>query len=186
LNEAQTVLAQADPQTMAPLTEEYRYQGVPSTYGGVEQRWGLIHAQEGKGCKKLCRTAWAWATEAPQALASCAQALPATFLATSPVRLRPRYDKRGRPGEGAQPNQVVYHIAGALVSSLAARPARIAQQSCFMLATNALADTHLPPQELLAGYKGQGQAERGFRFLKAPQFLASSLYLNKPERLMAL
>ena len=30
---------------MAPLTEEYRYQVVPSTYGGVEQRWMLIHAE---------------------------------------------------------------------------------------------------------------------------------------------
>jgi transposase len=28
--------------------------------------------------------------------------------------------------------------------------------------------------------------ERGFRFLKDPQFLASSLYLKKPERIMAL
>jgi transposase len=35
-------------------------------------------------------------------------------------------------------------------------------------------------------YKGQAQAERGFRFLKAPQFLASTLYLKKPERIMAL
>ena len=38
LREAQAVLVQADPQTMAPLTEEYRYQVVPSTYGGVAQR----------------------------------------------------------------------------------------------------------------------------------------------------
>jgi hypothetical protein len=30
------------------------------------------------------------------------------------------------------------------------------------------------------------QAERGFRFLKAPCFLAASRYLNKPERSMAL
>ena len=28
--------------------------------------------------------------------------------------------------------------------------------------------------------------ERGFRFLKNPSFLASSLYLKKPERMMAL
>ena len=28
--------------------------------------------------------------------------------------------------------------------------------------------------------------ERGGRFLKNPEFLASSLYLNKPERIMAL
>jgi transposase len=77
-------------------------------------------------------------------------------------------------------------VEGALASSLAARQARITQQSCFILATNELDDHQLPPQELLDGYKGQSQAERGFRFLKDPQFLASSLYLKKPERIMAL
>jgi transposase len=39
---------------------------------------------------------------------------------------------------------------------------------------------------VLAGYKGQRHVERGFRFLKDPQFLASSLSLKKPERMMAL
>jgi transposase len=39
---------------------------------------------------------------------------------------------------------------------------------------------------LLDGYKGQSQAERGFRFLKDPRFLAVSLYLKKPERIMAM
>ena len=53
-------------------------------------------------------------------------------------------------------------------------------------ATNELDDTQLPPQELLEGYKRQGHAERGFRFLKDPRFLASSLYLKKPQRIMAL
>jgi transposase len=39
---------------------------------------------------------------------------------------------------------------------------------------------------VLAGYNGQADAERGFRFLKAPQFLAASLSLKKPARSMAL
>ena len=206
LHEAQTVLARAEPQTMAPLTEESRYPVVPSTYGGVEQRWVLLHseprqpqaprtvdkqlrqpsAQEVKGCKQLCRTAFACAAEAPQALASCAQDWQATCLATSTERVRPRDDTRGRPGEGAQPDQVVYHSDGALVSSLAARQARIDQQRCCILATHELDDPPLPPQELLAGSTGQVHAERGLRLLKAPQFLASSLYLKKPARLMAL
>jgi transposase len=69
---------------------------------------------------------------------------------------------------------------------LTVRQARIDQHSCFILATNELDDTQLPPQELLASYKGQGHAERGFRFLKDPQFFASSFYLKKPERIMAL
>jgi transposase len=51
---------------------------------------------------------------------------------------------------------------------------------------NELDEHTLPAQALLEGYKGQQHAERGFRFLKDPRFLASSLYLKKPERIMAL
>lgn len=40
--------------------------------------------------------------------------------------------------------------------------------------------------ELLATYKAQQTVERGFRFLKSPEFLTSSLYLKKPERIEAL
>src|SRR5712692_3050182 len=46
LGEAQAVLAQADPQTMAPLREGYRSRVVPSTYGGVAQRWVLIYSEQ--------------------------------------------------------------------------------------------------------------------------------------------
>src|SRR4029450_9462160 len=89
-------------------------------------------------------------------------------------------------GPGVQPAQLVYHIAGALASRLTDRRARVDQQSCFILATNELDEGQLSPQAVLDGYKGQARAERGFRFLKAPHFLASSLYLKKPQRIMAL
>ena len=46
LGEAQAVLAQADPQTMAPLQEGYRYRVMPSTYGGVAQRWVLLYSEQ--------------------------------------------------------------------------------------------------------------------------------------------
>ena len=112
--------------------------------------------------------------------------LQATYLHESTLRPIPRYGKRGRPSQDAQPDQVMYQLDGALASRGTVRQALVDQQSCFILATNELDDTQLPPQELLAGYKGQGHAERGFRFLKDPRFLASSLYLKKPERIMAL
>jgi transposase len=73
-----------------------------------------------------------------------------------------------------------------LASRLTDRQARIDQQSCFILATNELDEEQLSAQAVLDGYKGQARAERGFRFLKDPQVLASSLYLKKPERVMAL
>jgi transposase len=206
LHEAQVALAQADPQTMAPLTEGYRYHVVPASYGGVAQRWVLIYSEprqpqaqrtvdkqwlkqsdrEVKAFQTLCRTAFACEADAHQALAHFADDLQATFLHDSTICSTPQYKKRGRPGPGAQPDQIVYHIVGALTSRIAARQARVDQHSCFILATNELDEVQLPALEVLAGYKGQAYAERGFRFLKDPQFLASSLYLKKPERIMAL
>jgi transposase len=206
LSEAQAALAQVDPQALVSLQEGYRYHELTSTYGGIEQRWVLIYSEprqpqaqrtvdrqlrqqsdaEVKALKKLCSSTFACEADARQALATFEQDLQATCLSASSVRTTPRYGIRGRPRHGMQPDQLVYQIDGALASSLVTRQALIAQHSCFILATNELDNTQLPPQEVLAGYKGQGRVERGFRFLKDPQFLASSLYLKKPERIMAL
>ncbi len=191
---------------MTRLQEGYRYHKLTSTYGGVEQRWLLIFSehrqpqtqrsvdkqlrkqsdQEVKAFKKLCQTTFACESDAQQALATFEQGLQATFLSTRTVYTTPRYGKRGRPGQGAQPEQIVYQIEGGLAASLTARQERIDQRCCFILASNELDEHQLPPQEILQGYKGQSHAERGFRFLKDPQFLAASLYLKKPERIMAL
>ena len=85
---------------MAPLNEGYRYHVLPSTYGGVQQRWVriasehrqaqaqrlvdkhlLTHStQEGKACKKLCRRTFACEADARQALATFVRSLQATFL----------------------------------------------------------------------------------------------------------
>jgi transposase len=178
----------------------------PSSSGGVEPRGGLIHseprqpqaqrtvdkqwrkqsADEVKAFQTLCRTAFACEADAQQALARFAPDVQTTFLHDSTVSPTPQYGKRGRPGPGAQPDQLVYHIAGALASRRTDHQARVDQHSCFSLATNELEEAQWPAPEVLAGYKGQARAERGFRFRKAPQFLASSLSLKKPERILAL
>lgn len=41
-------------------------------------------------------------------------------------------------------------------------------------------------QFILDEYKSQQAVERGFRFLKSPDFLTSSFFLKKPERIEAL
>ena len=175
---------------MVPLTEGYRYQALTSTNGGVAQRWVLIYSaprqpqahrtidkqcrkhsdQEVKAWQKLCGTTVACEADARQALATFAQDLQATFLATSTVRATPRYGKRGRPRQGVRPDQVVYQIEGALASSLAARQARVDQHSCFILATNERDAHQLPPPELLHGYKIKRRPNAGFASSKPPAF----------------
>ena len=114
---------------MAPLTEGYRYHVVPSSYGGVAQRWVLIYseprqpqaqrtvdkqwhkqsAHEVKAFQMLCRTAFACEADAHQALARFAHDLQTTFLSDHTVCPTPQYGKRGRPSPRAQPDQIVYH-----------------------------------------------------------------------------
>jgi transposase len=52
--------------------------------------------------------------------------------------------------------------------------------------TNVMDPKRVSDQEVVNTYKEQGGVERGFRFLKDPLFLASSVFLKKPERIMAL
>ena len=44
----------------------------------------------------------------------------------------------------------------------------------------------LSDEDLLPGYKGQGTAERGFRFLKDPLFFTAALFVKKPSRIQGL
>ena len=56
----------------------------------------------------------------------------------------------------------------------------------FYLATNQKDKALLSDDELIKTYKNQQKVERGFRFMKAPLFHASTLYLKSPKRIMAL
>src|SRR4029450_11746077 len=139
----------------------------PSTSGGGAQRWVLLYsasrqaqaqrtgdtqwrqqsAKEGQACKHVCGPPCACEAEARQARAAFEQGGQATGLSTSRVRIQPRSSKRGRPGRGTPPAQVVSQSEGAWTASRPARQALIHQHSGFLLATNALDATPLPPQE---------------------------------------
>jgi transposase len=143
---------------MPPVQAGYRARSLRATYGGVAQRWVLIYSEQRqpqaqrtvdkqwrkqsdhdvKAFKTLCRTGFACAADAYQALEHIAHDVQATFLHDSTICPTPRYGKRGRPGPEAQPEQMVYHITGALASRLTDRQARVDQQRCFILATHEL------------------------------------------------
>src|SRR5260370_34296325 len=53
-------------------------------------------------------------------------------------------------------------------------------------ANNILEEQRLAHERVILTYKEQGGVERGFRFLKDPFFLASSVFVKKPARVIAL
>jgi len=77
-----------------------------------------------------------------------------------------------------------------IVATVTVNQQQVAEQAfcnaCWIVGTNILEPSVLSDQHLIATYKGQGSPERGFRFLKDPLFLASSVFVKKPERIMAL
>jgi transposase len=73
-----------------------------------------------------------------------------------------------------------------MACTLQERVRRLERKSCFILATNQLDCEALSEEECIAAYKDQQKVERGFRFLKDPMFMASTLFLKSPKRIMAL
>jgi transposase len=98
-----------------------------------------------------------------------------------------QYPRRGRPTVEDQKEVVGYQLNGGVEAKTESVEAVKLCLGRFIVATNDLDSERLPVKAMLENYKDQGMsAERGFRFLKDPLFFAHSLFLKKPERVMAL
>jgi transposase len=95
------------------------------------------------------------------------------------------YATRGRPSKDS-PQVTRWTIQTRLRIDEDAVERQAKRKACFIVATNILDTQRLSDPDLIGTYKEQGGVERGFRFLKDPLFLASSVFVKKPERLVAL
>ena len=191
---------------MVGLGEGYMYQTVGSIYAGVNQRWLIIYSEQaykreiktfeknlekerernGKALKHLCNEAFACEQDAEKAAKKFTKKLRHQNLEYE-ITSRNRYAGKGRPAKDAQPESVEWYISGTLSYDEKAIEETRNRKGKFIVATNELDTSALSDEQLLEAYKDQGvSVERGFRFLKDPLFYAESLYLNKPQRIMAL
>ena len=193
------------PDLMANPTESaFRSLGVE--YGDIQQRWVVVYSPEArqralksvnKHCLKqsmvefkafdtLCKQDFACETDAYKALALFEKKQKITFVSDVQMIAHPCYRGKGRPKKDKEPDAYVYRIECGIASKPQKRRQRLERKSCFILATNQL-DCHLlSNEELIAAYKDQQKVERGFRFLKDPLFMASTVFLKSPKRIMAL
>ena len=97
-----------------------------------------------------------------------------------------RYEQVGRPKKTDIPKKIIYQIDATIVSLFLSRSESLIQHSCYIIGTNTEAGD-LSAEAVIEAYKNQNASvERGFRFLKDPQFFVSSFFLKKPGRIMAL
>lgn len=205
VNQLKQYVNKSDLQAIADLPQ-YSYLELGSTYGELAHRWLLIHSKEKeqqdlkqlnkridkkikaeeKGLKKLMRQAYDTPQLAFQALAQFASQL--KYQQIEEVELLPKnkYAKAGKPTKGQVPTKTVYQVQTSL-SLLTQTIAELRdRQGYYIMATNELDGTKLDVQLIMATYKQQASVERGFRFLKDPMMMGTSLFLQKTQRIMAL
>ncbi|WP_251951886.1 IS1634 family transposase [Salinibacter ruber] len=211
IGEAKTRIQEAEIESMEPLKEGYRAEECRSEYGGVEQRWLIVyseeaeeraresarkkvekeHEEEAKAFSKLTGREFACREDAEQALEEFESGLQASEFTEKQVTRATCYTLEESSSPGGEGNRlketgVEWLVEGTLVPSEERIARLLKRKSLFIVATNELDDEVLSAEEMLEGYKGQVQVERGFRFLKDPQFMASSFFLESERRIMAL
>lgn len=203
LNLAYDVIDVVAPGLMVDLSQS-ACRRIDVEYGGIEQRWIVVfspqahqralktvnkqcHKQssaELKAFNKLCVQEFACEADARKALAAFGKTLKMTAVDNVKINALPHFKSKGRPTR--QPDYYVYCIEGTLACQLEKRIHRLERKSCFILASNQLNCEALSNEDLIKAYKDQQKVEGGFRFLKDPMFMASTLFLESPKRIMAL
>jgi transposase len=186
---------------------ERAYTELCSNYGGVRQRWLVVYTKaahsraeqsvkrqhlkqsqnEYKAFEALSRQFFACTDDAELAVSRFQKSLTAVALHDVRILETAHFKDKGRPRKGRLPDNVSYRIEAGVASVIEAKYHKVRQKCCFILATNQLDAALLGHEEMIELYTpGQQKVERGFRFLKDPWFMANTLFLKSPKRIMAL
>lgn len=206
LAHAKTLVQETPSADLTELEVGYMGKEIPCEYAGIAQRW-LIVFSEAAYARELRTLQKAQARELETAQKDWRKIEGQTFncqadsesalerfnkrwkyhQCKAKVILITQYNRRGRPSAQDQPAVVGYSLQGSIEVNGTVLEEAKHSLGRFIIATNDLDANRLPAQSMLENYKDQGiSVERGFRFLKDPLFFAHSLFLKKPERLMAL
>ncbi|WP_419835553.1 IS1634 family transposase [Endozoicomonas atrinae] len=209
IKDAKQLVGKAPAVSLKPVEgyEDYYFAQVPSTYGDVQQRWFLFlnkkrrqseqktlirkmekqSLKEARDLEKLRKKAFLCEDDALQAFALWQKQSKLCQSGSEPEVIRkPCYSDKGRPPSDSKPDHFEYFVHGVCFVACEKKEHAQASLGYFILSTNELDQNRLHAGELLSTYKSQQQVEGGFRFLKSPDFLVSSLYLKKPERIESL
>jgi transposase len=145
-----------------------------------------LRAQWEKALWHLGNQRFACVPDAQAALAAQLKQRPAWLQVESVLVMQPKHRRPGRPRKDAPPDHVEWQILTTLSVDEAAVARQARRKAAFLVATNVLDSAQLSNYELIQTYKEQHSVERGFAFLKDPLFLASSVFVKKPERIVAL
>lgn len=208
LEVAKDLIAHIGKEAFKPLNgyEKYQYQEVCSIYGDVNQRWLILKSEDKftrdlkkldkkierlntaaqKECKKLFKQEFETESDALKAANKFSNKLNFNTLKNISVVEKYKYSCAGRPKKDQKPDKKYYVVTAEFQPDKSQYEAEKENLGYFILATNKCDTDKMSAEELLTAYKDQSKVERSFRFLKDPNIVGSSLFVQKPERMMAI
>jgi transposase len=191
--------------TWQPVDPKTRYQPLALCHYGMVQRWLVVYSQaaleraeatlkkatqrEDEASTKqlfhLQAKRFGTPQAAQEALAVLAKDWKYHRVASSHLTAHKRYAGKGRPTPSTPPKASEWHIQAHVHADDEAIERDKQSKACYVLGTNIDA-SELSDAAVITAYKGQSQVEGGFRFLKAPLFFVSSLFVKKPSRIEGL
>ena len=205
LKQCRELVGQVDLMQMQEVGGGYRITEMGAWYGGVRQRWVIVFSEKAKErekktlerrLKKLQEEAvkqlntlrgseFACEQDANNAAHALSKKLNLMKLSDIKISKRCVKEGKGRPKKDG-PKSYRYSVEATIVQDDEAINALMNRKGKFVIASNELDQEKLSAQDLLSVYKEQQSVERGFRFLKDPMFMTSTVFLKTETRIVAL
>ena len=193
-------------ENMKEINDKYKYIECNKTYADVEQRWLVVFSKDAykreiktleknllkntnkemKAFSSLKIEEFACEKDAMASLDKFKKKCSLLEIDSIEIIQNAKFNGKGRPKKDAKPDYFTYQISGSVSVSIEKKEKLESKKGFFIIATNETDKEKLSAKELFEAYKNQGKVERGFRFLKDPQFMASTLFLKNPKRIEAL
>ena len=185
--------------------ENYRFQRIDLCHYGIEQRWLILTSQSGwhqaeaavakaqeKEQKAIQKQLYHFHAQRFSSEKQAQKALDRlvrkwTYHQVDQITStsHTRYAHKGRPTTETPIKSIDWQLQITVMADPEKRRKQQQRKASFVLGTS-IDSEGLNDEDLLPGYKGQGTAERGFRFLKDPLFFTASLFVKKPSRIQGL
>lgn len=206
---AKSLVIKADKDfTWKAIDNGYKYVFLKQNDRGMDQHWALFHSDQAekreivslerrikkalenseKESRKMSKEKFACKEDAERAGERFKKKLK-YHTSIIEINAETKYLKRGRPSKVKASNEnseIFYKLNMSIIEDAVKQAPFRNKLGRFILGTNQLDEKKVDASLLLSTYKEQQGVERGFRFIKDPQFHLNSIFLNKPERINSL
>jgi len=204
LKEAKRVLKELKDEELTKIDKNYSYKAITLEHFSVNQQWIIYKSNlsnkkeivtlndntlkssssELKKVNRLKNRPFYCKEDAISAYEELKQNSKLIKLTDYKIIEKPKFKSKGRPKKDEKPSSFEYYLDfNTYMDIETIEELRVQKCGYFILATN---DLTISAKELLDEYKTQQRVERGFRFLKSPEFLSDAIFLKSPKRVESL